>query len=141
MSLWRMGLGLAFSVAYGAGMILALITPGLQPMFVLVPALVAIAASIALNIAARGPRWWRSDSEDRRIYKDEWVKEITNRARSRALLAVYLVQAPLIFFVAYSQPEPTAETSVVGMSALTVAAGLTAYFASYLHSCWTHADG
>src|SRR5688500_18101363 len=78
MSLWRMGLGLAFSVAYGAGMILALITPGLQPMFVLVPALVAIAASIALNIAARGPRWWRSDSEDRRIYKDEWVKEITN---------------------------------------------------------------
>ena len=128
----RMALGLAFSLALGVGMIVALVRPGPQTALVVAPTVVFMVAMIALDVALRGRRWRRPDPEDARIARDEWVRTNIGRARWVALIAIWAAQAPLMFLVAYLPPDPTVGKSVVGMSLLTMVSGGTGFFASYL---------
>jgi hypothetical protein len=136
----RMAMGLAFNLAMAVTMVFALIRPGIQVGILLAPALVFIIASVGLNIALRGWEWPHPTVDDRHVGRDEWVQANVNRARQIALHSIYIVQVPLMFFVAYVPAVPTVSTSVVGMAILTMASGGTAFFASYLfHS--RHIDG
>ena len=138
----RMGLALAFNLALGVAMTLALMRPGDQ-MWLGVPiALVLIPAMVALDIALGGRLWRRPDSEDRRIGRDEWVRANMDRSRRIALNAVFIAQVPLMFFVAYLQPDPpTVGESVVGMAMLTMVVASATFYASYLHYSGQDADG
>jgi hypothetical protein len=136
-----MGMGLAFGAALGAGMILALMRPGVQTSLVVVPALVFMAGSVALSIALRGRRWPRPTPEDRVIGRDEWVSANINRSRRFALAAVCFGQVPLMLFVAYVQPDPTVGSSVLGMAMLTLVTGNVTFFGSYLLYSRQPADG
>lgn len=122
-------------------MIPPLLRPGLGVGTLVAPAVVFIAASIGLERALRGRRWPRPDTEDRRIGRDEWVQANFNRSRRIALLAIFTVQVPLIFVVAYVPASPTVSTSVVGMALLTMSSGSVALFASYLLFSRQHANG
>jgi hypothetical protein len=138
----RMSLGLAFSVAMGAGMIVALILPGLLFALLFTPPAVFIVSMIALDVALRGRAWRRHDLEDRRIWTDERVKANADRSRRMALRAVYVVQVPLMFVAAYAQPDPpSVETATLGMAMLTMACGAATFFASYLRYSWLDAHG
>lgn len=138
----RMGLGLAFNLALGVAMTLALIRPGDQMGLGVPMALVLIPALVALDVALGGRLWRRHDPEDRRIVRDEWVRANMDRSRKIALNVVFIVQVPLMFFVAYLQPDPpTVGESVVGMAMLTMVAGSATFYASYLHYSRQDADG
>ena len=54
------------------------------------------------------------------------------RARRVALNAIWIGQVPLMFAVAYLPPDPTVESSVIGMAMLTMVLAGTGFFASYL---------
>ena len=137
----RMAFGLAFCLALGVAMIVALMRPSFQVGIVLAPALVFIVASIGLNVALRGRRWPRPAAEERLIGSDEWVQANINRSRRIALLSIYTAQVPLMFLVAYVPADPTVSTSVVGMAILTMVSGGSAFFASYLLHSRQHTDG
>lgn len=138
----RMSLGLAFSVAVGAAMIVALLRPGVQVGLVITPGLVFIVSMVALNVALRGRSWRHPDFEERRIWSDERIKANADRARRTALHGLYLAQVPLIPLVVYAQPEPaSAEAAATGMALLTMAAGGATFFGSYLRLSWLDAHG
>lgn len=129
----RMGLGLAFSVATGLAMMIALMRPGLRLSYLLAPALVFIVATLALNLTLRGRAWTQPDSEEVRITRDERVRANADRSRRTALSAIYLAQVPLIPLVPYLQPDPpSVETTAVAMALLTMSLGSAAFFAAYL---------
>jgi len=138
--LLRMALGLAFFVALGVGVILALVRPGIQTAILTIP-FVFVLAGIALRFTLRGRRWTRPDPEDNRIMRDEWVRRNYERARRIALRAIWMAQAPLMFLVAYIPPDPTVGGSVVGMAMLTMATGGTAFLGSYLVYSREPSDG
>jgi hypothetical protein len=131
-----MALSLAFSLAVGVGIVLALIRPGEHASYMVVPALVFLGATLALRFLLGGG--W-SDLEYRRIVRDEWVRSNMDRARKTALLAIYIAQVPLVFLVPYL--DPTRDNAVVGMALLTMAVGGAAFFGSYLIYVRQNADG
>jgi hypothetical protein len=126
----RMALGLAFNLAMAAAMVLALFRPGLNIGLLLTPALVFTVASVGLNLLLN--RSGRMTVDYRALGRDEWVQANVNRSRKVALQSIYMVQVPLMFFVAYLPAAPTVSTSVVGMAILTMASGGTAFFGTYL---------
>ncbi len=138
----RMGLGLAFSVAMGLATVIALVRPGLQISYLMAPALVFVLAVVGLNVALRGREWSRTDMEDRRIASDERVRANADRSRKAALQAIYFAQLPLMPLAAYLQPDPASvEVAVVGMALLTMSAGATTFFLSYLWRSRCDASG
>jgi hypothetical protein len=87
--------------------------------------------------ASGGRRWGRRDPFFRAIFRDEWSWAARNRASRAALTVTLWAQVPLAIFMAKVPPSP----SVVGMAALTMSLGLTAFFGAYLFYGRQPSDG
>ena len=110
--------------------ILAALLPGKQnPEFVAVPTLVFFIPMIVLLLVERVRRRAEFEREGKRIHTDEWMLRGMNRARGIAMLVTMFAQAPLVFFMSYVPPEPSA----AGMAGMTIAIGCGTMAASYLY--------
>ena len=133
-------LALIFYVVLGIGTVAALMTPGLQPAYIIVPGVAFIGAFVAHHLVMRKRGWLEPDPAGHTLAGDEWVKEIHHRSNRIAVWTGFFGQVPLMFFVAYVQVEPTAEGSVIGMGMLTmVLMGITLWI-SYLYYTRPQAD-
>jgi hypothetical protein len=115
--------------AMGVGTIVAVLTPGENPEYILVPTVTLFALMFALGLVERVRRRTEFEREMKRIQQDEWTQRGLTRSVSMALRSVIFGQVPLIFFMAYVPPEP----SIVGMGCMTVALGCGVMAASYLY--------
>lgn len=115
--------------AMAIGTIVAVIIPGENPEYVLVPTGTLFVLMFALGFVERARRKTEFEREMKRIQQDEWTQRSLDRSVGKGLLTVILAQPPMIFFMAYVPPKP----SVVGMGCLTTALGCGAVAASYLY--------
>ncbi len=115
--------------AMGVGTIVAVLTPGENPEYILVPTVTLFALMFALGLVERVRRRTEFEREMKRIQQDEWTQRGLTRSVSMALRSVIFGQVPLIFFMAYVPPEP----SIVGMGCMTVALGCGVMAANYLY--------
>ena len=115
--------------AMGVGTIVAVLTPGENPEYVIVPSVTLFALMFALGFFERVRHKTEFRREMRRIQQDEWTQQGQRRSVSLALRTVIFLQVPMVFFMAYIPPEP----SVVGMGLMTTALGCGVMAASYLY--------
>jgi hypothetical protein len=115
--------------AMGVGTIVAVLTPGENPEYVLVPSVTLFSLMFALGFLEQARRRTEFKREMKRIQQDEWTQRGLRRSVSLALRTVIFGQVPLVFFMAYVPPEP----SVIGMGLMTVALGCGVMAASYLY--------
>jgi hypothetical protein len=113
----------------GVGNIVAVLTPGENPEYVLVPSVTLFSLMFALGFLEQARRRTEFKREMKRIQQDEWTQRGLRRSVSLALRTVIFGQVPLVFFMAYVPPEP----SVIGMGLMTVALGCGVMAASYLY--------
>ncbi len=118
------------------GTVVAVLTPGENSEFALVPEAIVLVFMTALTLVVRGRRGKDHKREMRRIWQDEWLIRCQDRSRRTALLTVILIQVPLMVFMDYVPPEP----SVVGMGSMTIAVGCGAFAAGYLYHSRANAN-
>ena len=119
--------------AMGVGTIVAVLTPGDNSGYVIIPTFALFALMVAIGLFERVRRRTEFKREMRRIQQDEWTLRCHSRAVGQALLTVIFGQVPLMFFMAYAPPEPSIEGAAMGMGLLTIALGCGAMAASYLY--------
>ena len=119
--------------AMGVGTIVAVLTPGEQTGFILIPTVTLFALMFALGYFERFRRRAEFKREMKRIQQDEWIQRSLRRSVGIALRYVIFGQVPLMFFMAYVPPEPTAEGVALGMGMMTMALGCGVMAASYLY--------
>ncbi len=132
----HMLLYLLLCTVMAVGTVVAVLTPGENSEFALVPEVIVLVFMTALTLVVRGRRGKDHKREMRRIMQDEWIIRCQARARHTALLTVILVQVPLMPFMAYVPPEP----SVFGMGSMTVAVGCGVFAAGYLYHSRANAN-
>ncbi len=127
---------LLYCTVIAIGTIVAVLTPGENPEFVIGPALVVFLLMFVLHLAVRGRNATEYYEELRRIAGDEWFASNQRSSGRVALLTVIFAQVPLMFFMAYVPPEP----SVFGMGLMTAALACGTFAASYLFYSRASAD-
>jgi MFS family permease len=127
--------------AMAIGTIVAVLTPGQQPNFVLVPTGAFFALMILLSLVERVRHREDFEREKQRIGRDEWMLQGMNRSRGFAFVVIIFAQVPLMFLMAYFPSEPSVEASVLGMGCMTVALGCGVWAASYLYYTHENPDG
>ncbi len=127
---------LLFCVVMAIGTIVAVILPGENSEFVMVPASLVLALMVATQLILRSRNAQEYREESRRIRQDEWIVASLQRSQRQAFGAVIFGQAPLMFFMALVPPEP----SVVGMGMMTTALGCGVMAAGYLFLSRERAD-
>jgi len=112
------------------GVLFRLISPGLANVTALsIMALFVVALLAVQLITLRGRLWRPRGPEAQRVLRDEWTRKNWNRACRTGFFVVMWAQLPLAYFVAGLPPAPWGPS----MAALTMALGITAFFASYLY--------
>jgi MFS family permease len=126
--------------AMAVGTIVAVLTPGENPKVVLVPTVAFFALMIVLSLVERVRCRAEYEREQKRILTDEWTLRGMNRAKGTGMLTMVFVQPPLALLMAYVPPEPSVESSVIGMSMMTIALGCGTWAASYLYHTGANPD-
>ena len=119
--------------AMGVGTIVAVLTPGENAEYVLIPTGTLFALMFALGFVERIRRRAEFEREMKRIRQDEWTHRGLSRSVGIALRYVIFGQVPLMFFMAYVPPEPSVEGVALGMGMVTTALGCGVMAASYLY--------
>jgi len=88
-------------------------------------------------VTLQGRAWRRSNPEAQLVLRDEWTRRNRNRAFRSGFAVVMWAQLPLVYLMNRVATEP----SFVGMAGLSMALGIGAFFATYLHVDRPQADG
>jgi hypothetical protein len=115
-----------------------LMSPGLTRATALVIMPLFIVTLLGVHfITLRGRLWRPGAAEAQRVLRDEWTRRNWNRACRTGFFVVMWAQVPLAYFVTRLPPEPY----VPAMAQLTMALGVTTFFASYLFHSRQQGDG